>query len=118
MGRGHVQNRPPACERQGTITLFAALSYLEGKVLSRSEQRLTHVEWVRFLKQIDRPTPTELTIHLIADNYSTHKREAVKPWLARHPRFILHFFPRGTSWLNLVERCIRDPGHAGFKPIA
>lgn len=108
LGMGHVRTRTHDYERHGTITLFAALSYLEGKVLSRTEPRHTHVEWLRFLKQIDRETPTELTIHLIVDNYCTHKNEAVKQWLTRHPRLIMHFTPTGSSWMNLVERFFRD----------
>jgi transposase len=88
--------------------LFAALSYLEGKILSRTEPSHTHVEWLRFLKQIDRETAKELTIHLIVDNYCTHKNAVVKQWLAKHPRFVMHFTPTGSSWMNLVERFFRD----------
>lgn len=105
---GHIRTRTHDYERHGTITLFAALSYMEGKILSRTEERHTHVEWLRFLKQINRETPKELTIHLIADNYCTHKNEVVKEWLAKHPRFIMHFTPTGSSWMNLVERFFRD----------
>ena len=74
-------------KRHGTVTLFAALNALEGKLIARTEQRHTHVEWLRFLKQIDRETPKDLDIHLIQDNYATHKHPKVKAWLARHPRF-------------------------------
>src|ERR1700728_1655310 len=84
--------------RHGTITLFAALNYLDGKILSRTEPRHTHVEWLRFLKQLERDTPPELDLHLIVDNYATHKHAEVKAWLARHPRFQLHFTPTGSSW--------------------
>jgi transposase len=66
------------------------------------------VEWLRFMKQIDRETPKELTIHLIVDNYCTHKNEVVKQWLTKHPRFLMHFTPTGSSWMNLVERFFRD----------
>jgi transposase len=90
--------------RHGTITLFAALSYLEGKVISRTEQSHTHVEWLRFLKQIDRETPKELALHLIIDNYATHKHPVVQHWLKAHDRFHIHFTPTSSSWLNLVER--------------
>jgi transposase len=90
--------------RHGTITLFAALSYLEGKIISRTEQSHTHLEWLRFLKQIDRETPKELDLHLIVDNYATHKHPVVQHWLSRHPRFHTHFTPTSSSWLNLVER--------------
>ena len=90
--------------RHGTITLFAALNYLDGKLIARTEERHTHVEWLRILKQIDRETPRELDLHLIVDNYCTHKEQSVKQWLAKHPRFHLHFTPTSSSWLNLVER--------------
>lgn len=103
LGMGHIRTRTHDYERHGTITLFAALSYLEGKILSRTEPCHTHVEWLRFLKQIDRETPKEPAIHLIVDNYCTHKNATVKQWLARHPRFVMHFTPTGSSWMNLVE---------------
>jgi transposase len=90
--------------RHGTITLFAALSYLEGKIISRTEESHTHVEWLRFLKQIDRETPKDLDLHLIVDNYATHKHPAVQHWLEAHGRFHIHFTPTSSSWLNLVER--------------
>ena len=90
--------------RHGTITLFAALSYLEGKIIARTEESHTHVEWLRFLKQIDRETPKDLDLHLIMDNYATHKHPAVQHWLKAHGRFHLHFTPTSSSWLNLVER--------------
>jgi transposase len=94
--------------RHGTITLFAALVQLSGKLITRTEARHTHVEWLRFLKQIDRQTPRELDLHLIADNYATHKHPKVQAWLARHPRFKMHFTPTSSSWLNLVERFFAD----------
>jgi transposase len=95
-------------KRHGTVTLFAALNALEGKLITRTEQRHTHVEWLRFLKQIDRETPRHLDIHLIQDNYATHKHEKVKAWLKRHPRFTVHFTPTSSSWMNLVERFFAD----------
>jgi len=94
--------------RHGTITLFAALSVLTGKLIARTEGSHTHVEWLRFLKQIDRETPKHLQLHLIADNYATHKHPKVRAWLARHPRFKMHFTPTSSSWLNLVERFFAD----------
>ena len=94
--------------RHGTITLFAALNVLEGKLIARTEERHTHVEWLRFLKQIDRETPKELDIHLIQDNYATHKHPKVKAWLKRHKRFKPHFTPTSSSWMNLVERFFAD----------
>jgi transposase len=95
-------------KRHGTVTLFAALNALEGKLISRTEVRHTHVEWLRFLKQIDRETPNGLDIHLIQDNYATHKHAKVQAWLARHPRFKPHFTPTSSSWINLVERFFAD----------
>ena len=116
LGIGHIRTQTHDYKRHGTITLFAALNYLDGKILSRTETRHTHVEWLRFLKQIQRETPRVLDIHIIADNYSTHKQAKVKDWLKKHPRFHMHFTPTGSSWMNLVERffadltqdCIRD----------
>lgn len=95
-------------KRHGTITLFAALDTLVGTLIARTEKRHTHVEWLRFLKQIDRETPKDLDLHLIVDNYATHKHAKVKAWLARHPRFHVHFTPTSSSWLNLVERFFAD----------
>ncbi len=94
--------------RHGTITLFAALIAATGKLITRTEGSHTHVEWLRFLKQIDRETPKELDLHLIADNYATHQHPNVKAWLARHPRFKMHVTPTSSSWLNLVERFFAD----------
>src|SRR3974390_1545905 len=95
-------------ERHGTITLFAALIALTGKLIARTEVSHTHIEWLRFLKQIDRETPKHLDLHLIADNYATHKHPKVKAWLKRHPRFKMHFTPTSSSWLNMVERWFRE----------
>jgi transposase len=104
LGIGHIRTKTHDYTRHGTITLFAALNYLDGKLIARTEEHHTHVEWLRFLKQIDRETPSELDLHLIVDNYSTHKEESVTRWLAKHARFHLHFTPTSSSWLNLVER--------------
>jgi hypothetical protein len=95
-------------KRHGTITLFAAPSAATGKLIARTEASHTHVEWLRFLKQIDRETPKHLDLHLIADNYATHKHPKVKAWLERHRRFKMHFTPTSSSWLNLVERFFGD----------
>ena len=108
LGIGYIRTRTHDYQRHGTITLFAALNYLDGKLISRAEQRHTHVEWLRFLKQIERATPKGLAIHLIVDNYSTHKHERVRRWLDRYPRVHCHFTPTGSSWLNLVERFFAD----------
>jgi len=94
--------------RHGTIALFAALDAMKGKLITRTEERHTHVEWLRFLKQIDRETPKELDVHLIQDNYAAHKHPKVKAWLDRHPCFKSHLTPTSSSWMNLVERFFAD----------
>src|SRR5215208_3574005 len=91
-------------KRHGTTTLFAALEMAEGKVIAECMPRHRHQEWLRFLRRIDAETPKKKDLHLILDNYSTHKHEKVRKWLERHPRFHLHFIPTSSSWLNLVER--------------
>ena len=95
-------------KRNGTTTLFAALNVLDGQVIGQCQQRHTHAEWLKFLKKIDRETPKDKTLHLIADNYATHKHPVVQEWLAKHPRFVMHFTPTSASWLNMVERFFRD----------
>jgi transposase len=95
-------------KRNGTTTLFAALNVLDGHVIGQCQQRHTHAEWLKFLRKIDRETPQDKTLHLIADNYATHKHPAVQAWLAKHPRFNMHFTPTSASWLNMVERFFRD----------
>ena len=95
-------------KRNGTTTLFAALNVAEGKLIGTCMPRHRHQEWIKFLKQIDQQTPAELDLHLIADNYATHKHPKVLAWLKRHPRFHMHFIPTSSSWLNMVERWFRD----------
>ena len=95
-------------KRNGTTTLFAALNVLDGQVIGQCQQRHTHAEWLKFLKTIDRETPKDKTLHLIADNYATHKHPNVQKWLKKHPRFHMHFTPTSASWLNMVERFFRD----------
>lgn len=95
-------------KRNGTTTLFAALNVLDGQVIGQCQQRHTHAEWLKFLKRIDRETPKDKTLHLIADNYATHKHPTVQAWLAQHPRLVMHFTPTSASWLNMVERFFRD----------
>jgi transposase len=95
-------------KRNGTTTLFAALNVLDGQVIGQCQKRHTHAEWLKFLRQIDRETPQDKTLHLIADNYATHKHPTVQKWLAKHPRFHMHFTPTSASWLNMVERFFRD----------
>jgi transposase len=108
LGVGHVKTRTHDYICHGTLTLFAALNYLDGKLISGIAKRHRHREWLAFLKTIDRQSPAGLTLHLIADNYATHKHPTVSAWLARHPRFRMHFTPTSSSWLNLVERFFRD----------
>ena len=91
-------------KRHGTTTLFAALNLLDGKVIGHCMKRHRHQEFIRFLNRIDRQTLPYLDIHLIIDNYATHKTPAVKRWLKKHPRFHIHFTPTSASWLNMVER--------------
>ena len=95
-------------KRNGTTTLFAAMSTLDGSIISRCEQRHRHIEWLIFLRQIDRETPQDKSLHLICDNYATHKHPKVKGWLDKHSRFHIHFTPTTASWLNMVERFFRD----------
>ncbi|MEO9174150.1 MAG: IS630 family transposase [Gaiellales bacterium] len=91
-------------KRNGTTTLFAALNVLTGAVIAQCLPRHRHIEFLTFLRTIEREVPNGLEIHLILDNYSTHKHENVKQWLTKHPRFHLHFTPTSSSWLNMVER--------------
>jgi transposase len=95
-------------KRNGTTTLFAALDMLEGRLIAQCMPRHRHQEFIKFLKQIDAETPPELDLHLVVDNYATHKHPNVKAWLKRHSRFHLHFIPTSSSWLNLVERWFRE----------
>lgn len=108
LGIGDIRTKTHDYKRHGTITLFAALNYLEGKLITRTESKHTHVEWLRFLRQIDREIPKGLAIHIIADNYATHKHANVKAWLRKHPRFRMHFTPTSSSWMNLIERFFAD----------
>jgi len=91
-------------KRNGTTTLFAALSLLDGKVIGECHARHRHQEWLKFLRRLDREFPQELDLHLVMDNYGTHKEPHVRTWLKKHRRFVCHFIPTSSSWLNLVER--------------
>ena len=116
--RGYRRTQTHDYKRHGTVTLFAALSYLDGKIFSQTAAKHTHRQWVAFLKQLDRETPKDLTLHVIADNYSTHKHAKVKSWMRWRnqrqqkvcslDRLVLHFIPTSSSWMNLVERFFRD----------
>lgn len=115
---GHPCTRTHDYKRHGTITLFAALSYLDGKIFSTTATKHTHRQWLSFLKQLDANAPAELSLHLIVDNYSTHKHPKVKSWIAWRnrrqqkahglDRVTLHFIPTSSSWMNMVERFFRD----------
>lgn len=108
LGQGHIATRTHDYYRHGTVTLFAALNYLNGKVLAERAPRHRHQEWLKFLRRIETEVPEGLEVHLILDNYATHKHPRVLGWLAKRPRFKLHFTPTSASWLNLVERFFRD----------
>jgi hypothetical protein len=105
---GRLQTMTHDYKRNGTTTLFAAISVFDGLVISQCQPKHRHQEWLKFLKTIDANTPPELDLHLIVDNYATHKHPKVLGWLARHPRFHMHFTPTSSSWLNLIERWFRD----------
>ncbi len=118
LGVGHIATQTHDYYRHGTITLFAALNYLDGKLIGQTAPRHRHQEWLRFLKKLDAETPGDLTLHLILDNYATHKHATVRAWLERRNRphqrayqanrVELHFIPTSSSWLNLVERFFAD----------
>jgi len=105
---GRLQTMTHDYKRHGTTTLFAALNTLDGRVIGQCMERHTHREWLRFLKLLDAQTPAEKTLHVIADNYATHKHPKVLRWLRRHPRLQMHFTPTSASWLNMIERFFRD----------
>jgi transposase len=106
--KGRVATMTHDYKRNGTTTLFAALNVLTGAVIGSCMEKHTHKEWLRFLKLIDASMDETKDLHVIADNYGTHKHPKVKAWLARHPRFHMHFVPTSCSWLNMVERFFRD----------
>ena len=95
-------------KRHGTTTLFAAIELAHGDVIATCMKRHRHQEWIKFLKLIDEQTPDQLDLHLIVDNYATHKHDKVKRWLKRHRRFHIHFIPTSSSWLNIVESFFRN----------
>ena len=108
MTKGRAGTMTHDYQRHGTTTLFAALNVLTGVVIGRCLPRHRNTEFLKFLRVIDREVPQVLQIHMICDNYGSHKHPHVKEWLAKHPRFHLHFTPTSSSWLNLVERWFRD----------
>ena len=106
--RGRSQTLTHDYKRNGTATLFAALNAANGEVYGFCQERHRHQEWLKFLRLLDYAMPAHLELHLIGDNYATHKHPKVQRWLARHPRFHMHFTPTSASWLNMVERFFRD----------
>ncbi len=118
LGMGHIATKTHDYIRHGTMTLFAALNYIDGKIFRQTDPRHTHAEWLTFLKHLDKETPNGLTLHLIIDNYATHKHPKARSWIKwrnqRHrnehevDRIILHFTPTSSSWMNLVELFFRD----------
>ena len=103
MKKGRAGTMTHDYKRNGTTTLFAAFDVLEGKVIGRCMQKHRHQEFIRFLNQIEAQVPAKKAIHVILDNYATHKHPKVRKWLDRHPRFTFHFTPTSSSWLNAVE---------------
>lgn len=108
MKKGRAGTMTHDYKRYGTTTLFAALDVASGVVIGKCLPRHRNAEFLQFLRLIDKQVPGGLAVHLIVDNYSTHKHENVQIWLAKHPRFHLHFIPTSSSWLNLVERWFRE----------
>ena len=104
MKKGRCGTMTHDYKRNGTTCLFAAMNVLEGKVLGSCYPRHRHIEFLKFLRTINREVPGELDIHMILDNYGTHSHPKVKAWLEKHPRYIMHFTPTSSSWLNLIER--------------
>lgn len=104
MKKGRAGTMTHDYKRNGTSTLFAALDVFTGEVIAECKQRHRHQEFLSFLKSVEKQTPEDLELHLIVDNYSTHKHKKVKNWLKRNKRVTLHFIPTSSSWLNLVER--------------
>jgi len=108
MKKGRCGTMTHDYKRNGTTTLFAALNTLNGSVIETCMPQHRHQEWIRFLNLIKRNTPTDKTIHIICDNYATHKHAKVAAWVKRNKRFHVHFTPTSASWLNMVERFFRD----------
>jgi transposase len=106
--RGRAQTMTHDYKRHGTTTLFAALNILDGSVISQCQPRHRHIEWLKFLKQIDANVAPDLQIHVVLDNYATHKHPKVLKWLAKHQRFHMHFTATSASWMNMVERFFRN----------
>ena len=108
MKKGRCGTMTQDYKRNGTTTLFAALEMAQGKVVGECYQRHRHQEFLKFLRRLNDEFPGPVPLHLVMDNYGTHKKEEVRGWLKKHPRFVLHFVPTSSSWLNLVERWFRE----------
>ena len=108
MGFGYAEGVTHDNKRHGTTRLFAPLNTMDGSVISMCQPRHRHNEWLKFLRLINRSTPKHLSLRLIVDNYATHSQPGVQKWLARNPRFVMHFTPTSALSLNMVERCFRD----------
>jgi len=108
MTKGRAGTTTSDYKRHGTTTLFAALNAVDGTVIGSCMDKHRHEEFLKFLRTVDKEVPKGLAVHMILDNYATHKHQDVKDWLVKHPRFQLHFTPTSSSWLNLVERWFRD----------
>jgi transposase len=108
MKKGRCGTMTHDYKRNGTTTLFASLNVLDGKVIGQCFSRHRHIEYLRFLRKLDREYPRSLQLHLIVDNYATHKHPTVQTWLDAHPRFHIHYTPTSSSWLNLVELWFRE----------
>ena len=106
--KGRAATMTHGYKRNGTTTLFAAMNVLDGQIIAQCQPWHRHEEWLKFLRQIDKQTPNDKTLHLICDTYATRKHPNVKKWLEKHPRFHLHFTPTSASWLNRVKRSFRD----------
>jgi transposase len=104
MKKGRCGTMTHDYKRNGTTSLFAALEVLQGRVIGQCYERHRHQEFLQFLRCLDQEFPGEVRLHLVMDNYGTHKQPKVQAWLKRHPRFVSHFVPTSSSWLNLVER--------------
>jgi transposase len=104
MRPGQIERRTHDYERHGATSLFAALEMASGRIIGECHRRHRAIEFRQFLETVDAATPAELDVHLILDNYGSHKTASIQRWLVRHPRYHLHFTPTGSSWINLVER--------------
>ena len=115
MKKGRCGTMTHDYKRNGTTSLFVAMNVLDGQIISTCQSRHRHQEWLKFLKLIKTSVPGDKDIHLICDNYGTHKHPKVLAWAERNPRFHFHFTPTSASWLNIVERFFRDLGEKAIK---